>query len=127
MKTQLKSIIFVILLFAGGCTYSCETNKVTDQPQNQKGSYSLKKMSADLYEAYNNNKNKNEKIDVIVKTVTPITDEQVRELKRACINVQTISGTIFTANLPLKSIPVLVKKPYVVNVELSRKLKLLNQ
>lgn len=126
-KVIIANFFLICLLLVGGCTYNCETNKSHDHSNQQIESNALKKLSPDLYEVYTKNKNENKSVNVIAKTFTPLTNEQIKELKQADINVNTISGNIFTADLPFSSIPVLAKKPYIKYVELSKTLKLLNK
>jgi|YelNatPaOPRAMG01_1025707.scaffolds.fasta_scaffold06798_8 hypothetical protein len=122
MKIRFKSIVLITLLLVTGCTYSCETNKHREQIKDQSIS---KKTSLELYSVYNKNKDSNTVINVIVRTITPLTQKQIKELNDDAIHINTISDNIFTANIKVKDVKLLAEKPYVEFIDLSKELKLL--
>ena len=125
MRYPGKILWLTCLFFLAGCSYSCATQPQKDRSQQPPVAAGLKKLSPDLSLAYKND-DPNRKISVLVKTTTPLTPEQRKELSGRGIQVGTVSDNVFTAVLPLKAISFLADRPYIRYVELSKKLQLLN-
>lgn len=117
----LGSVILLIIL--AGCIHSGEAQ---GRPQrlNQSKQFNIKKLSPDLSQLYRNG-NSRKKISVLVRSKTTLTQKQIKELASHGILVGTVVNDIFTADMQLKEIPLLMKKPYVKFIELSKRLKLL--
>ncbi len=124
MKLYCKSIFVTLVLLFAGCSYSCEARKPADRTKQHFSEGELRKLSPDLSMAYNKDDH-NKKIGVLVRTTSPLTTEQRKELDSLNIIIGTVSGSIFTAAMQLKDVPLLAEKPYVQSIELSKKLNLL--
>ncbi len=117
--------LFSTLLFIfTGCSYSCEAQK-EHQAKQHISADELRKLSPDLSKIYNNDA-PNKWISVLVRTPAPLSPEQRMELSKRNINIGTTSGNVFTAYMQLNDVPFLAEKPYVISIELSKKLNLLN-
>ncbi len=126
MRYRSRILWLTCLFFLTGCNYSCAEQLHTDQAQQPAGSAHLRKLSPDLSMAYKKD-DPDRMISVLVKTTSPLTPEQRKELSRQNITIGTVAGNICTANMRLKEVPVLAEKPYVQSLELSKKLKLLDK
>jgi hypothetical protein len=118
--------LLAILFLLTGCSYSCEARKPADQAKQHTNAGELRKLSPDLSMAYRKDDH-NKKISVLVRTTSPLTTEQRKELDSLNMTIGTVSGSIFTAGMMLKDVPLLAEKPYVQSIELSKKLNLLKE
>ena len=126
MRYRSKILWLTCLFFLAGCSYSCATQPQKDRSQQPPVAAGLKKLSPDLSLAYKND-DPNRKISVLVRTTSPLTPEQRKELSKQNITIGTVSGNICTADMRLKEVPLLAEKPYVRSLELSKRLKLLDK
>lgn len=118
--------LLTMVLLSTGCSYSCETRKPADQARQQTNAGALRKLSPDLAMAYRKD-GRDRKIGVLVRTTSPLTAEQRKDLGSLNIAIGTVSGGIFTADMRLKDVPLLAEKPYVQSIELSKRLNLLKE
>lgn len=120
------SVLLLLLSLPAGCSYGSEAQKHPDRPNEQAGAVVLKKMSPALARTYNR-EDPGKQVSVLVVTVVPLSPDRRKELGDHGINVGTVSGRVFTADMQLKALPFLIGRPYVRSVELSKRLHLLDQ
>ena len=126
MRYRSKILWLTCLFFLAGYSCRCAAQPQKNMTQQPHASAYLRKLSPDLFQAYKKD-DPGRRISVLVKTTSPLTPEQRRELTRQNITIGTVTGDIFTADIRLQEVPLLAEKPYVQSLELSKKLKLLDK
>ncbi|MCL4478908.1 MAG: hypothetical protein M1381_07405 [Deltaproteobacteria bacterium] len=118
--------LFFIIAVMIGCSYNCQCQKHPVDNNTQDKLVHLSKLSPELLQLYERG-NGNTVISVLGKTSGEMTSAQKKELITQGISIGTVTDDVFTADLKLKYLSFLTEKPYIIFVELSRKLKLLKK
>ncbi len=130
-RQQFRTIIarvalITFLAISPGCSHGSEAGDNACTAGHAGGLQNPGKLSPDLSRLIREAGGDTE-IAVLVRTDAPLTGDQKRALAGQGIHIGTIEDRVFTADLRLKDVMVLVEKPYVRFIELSKKLHLLGK